>query len=97
MVERETPDGAMEEVSALLTAVDEHDRALGEQFRHDQTGEPAPASDIDQAGTRLRLAERDRERGGMFGCLLDRPGAEETEALRFAQHLDRLGSHLTPG
>ena len=38
-----------------------------------------------------------RERGSVLGRLLDGAGAEETEALRFTQHSDRLGSHLTPG
>jgi hypothetical protein len=33
----------------------------------------------------------------VLGRLLDGSCAEESEALRFTQYLERLGSHLTPG
>jgi hypothetical protein len=33
----------------------------------------------------------------VLGRLVDGSCAEKSEALRFTQHLERLGPHLTPG
>ena len=60
-------------------------------------GSPPPLPRSIRRAPSGERTEGGRERGSMLGSLLDRSCAEESETLRFAQRLDRLGSHLTPG
>jgi len=74
----------------------ERDRAARQQVGEHEPGQATTAAEIDQACAVRERTEGGRERGSMLGSLLDRSCAEEPEALRFAQRLDRLGPHLTP-
>ena len=97
MLVPEPPYRVLQEVGSLLASVDEHDRAMRQQIGEHQPRQPTAAAEIDQPCAVSERAERGCERSRMLCRLLDGSCAEESEALRFAQHLERLGPHLTPG
>ena len=98
MLVPEPPDGVLAESrSASGAGSTSTIEQRGSRSASTSPGRPPPLPrSISRAPSSERasaVANADR----VLGRLLDGPCAEESEALRFAQHLERLGPHLTPG
>ena len=87
---------SLQEVGALLTAIEQHHVEVGAGVGDHQTGKSTTAAKIEHAGGGGEIVDRRHKIDRMLDRLIDRPLPEKAETLRRAQRFEQSGFMTGP-